>query len=364
MSSTKTIALSAGIAVIIAVSLIAVVSLAPGFLANHGSTMSGQSGTLSVMMTDPPTVPTGTSDVYMTYNKMGVHIARDGNQSQYWDVLSNSGTIDLMKEINVSQTLGINSSLPSGRTYNAIGFNVSNVVVTYNGVNYTAYLVYGHNKLFVPIPGGISVSSTQAQVVLIDMSPKILLLGSPSNPAFAFIPSAEAFVVPSSQAPAQSHVIGGIAHLDGDDWWSTYIEESSFAVTGVKLTSNSLSVNVTNTGNTSIVLRMVALTGETSLSGGEMPPLPVSAVFVVENNASLTLMSGSNRTQLYDVMMAGGLLVPPHSSVTLNYVGNVKLGLFQLDETPQTPLAIVSGENYVVRVIGADRVAASGTTAS
>src|SRR5579884_2145922 len=139
MSAKRNIALSGAIAAIVAVAfVIAAIYVLPGTGLLQGSQTQGPSGTLSVMLTDPPTVPQGTTDLYMTYNKVGVHVAEAGNNSG-WKVFSQSGTIDLMQTINVSQTIAI-GSLPAGGKFNALGFNVSSVVVTYNGKNYTADL--------------------------------------------------------------------------------------------------------------------------------------------------------------------------------------------------------------------------------
>src|SRR5487761_353574 len=367
MSSKRNVLLSGVVAAIIAIALIGAVLYIPGFgITNKQttSTQAGSAGTVPVLMTDPPTVPNGTTNVYMTYNKVGVHIAGDGNDSQYWDVLAQSGTIDLMQTINVSQTLGFSSSLPSGRSYNAVGFNVTNVLVTYAGVNYTSDLVYGHSRLYVVIPGGISVSSTQNQAVLVDMTPKILLLGTPQNPTFAFLPSARAYVVPSSSVPAQAHTVGARHNLNQDSWWALDVRMSQFQITSVSLSSNSLVINVTNSGTTSIVFRLASVTSGLSTSGGYTPPLRVSAVFVVAANGSMSLLNYSSSTEFYQTIAAGGYLLAPHTSATFTFKGTIQTGLMQFTLNLQPAQNIVSGQNYVVRLFGNDKVAAAGTTAS
>src|SRR5579884_3689268 len=105
MSAKRNIALSGAIAAIVAVAfVIAAIYVLPGTGLLQGSQTQGPSGTLSVMLTDPPTVPQGTTDLYMTYNKVGVHVAEAGNNSG-WKVFSQSGTIDLMQTINGSQSI-------------------------------------------------------------------------------------------------------------------------------------------------------------------------------------------------------------------------------------------------------------------
>ena len=83
MSSKSSIFMSGAIAAIIAIVLIGGV-LATGILSTKTTTtvspvtsVSG-SGTLAVLLTDPPTVPNGTTAVYVTYSGLAVHICRGG----------------------------------------------------------------------------------------------------------------------------------------------------------------------------------------------------------------------------------------------------------------------------------------------
>ncbi len=361
MSSTRNVAVAGVAAIVVAIVLIAAIIFIPG--SNLLGQKTGNAGTLSVMMTDPPTVPSGVSDVYITYNKVGIHVSNAGNNSD-WTILTETGQIDLMQTLNVSQTIAF-GKVPAG-TFNAIGFNISLATVTYNNVNYTADLVYGQNRLFIPILGGISTTATTQSAVLIDMTPKVLLLGSPTNPTFAFLPQARAYVVPSQSIPAQSHTIGGRQSLNGNSWWTQMMGGSHFAITKLQLAPTSLNITVTNTGSSSIDFVMAAVTAGTSISGGSSPPLAVSAVYAVEQNASLALLSGSTKaqaSQAYQEIAAGGYLLAPGASVTFYYSGQIQTGLLHLSIL-QTPQPIASGINYIVTLFGNDRIAQAGITAS
>jgi hypothetical protein len=379
------------VAAIIAVALIAAVVSIPG--ANIAGTKTGastsnltsasgvsqspmsttssngqsNSGAFSVFMTDPPTVPNGVSDLFMTYDKVGVHVAGQSNSSG-WTVLAKSGTIDLMQAINVSQTIAT-ANLQTGEDFDALGFNITSVVVTYNNGtvtgNYTADLVYGQSRLFVPIPGGISINASEDQSVMIDMMPKVLLLGGPSNPTFAFLPSARGFVVPNGEVSAQSHpFVGQRVSLEGDGWWQSILDNTSFSVTSVVLAENGLSITVQNTGADSIVFHFAAVTSQYSVSGGEMPAPAVSDIFVIEPNATLAQLNVTSSADLVAQLGASGYLLAPGASVTFTYSGSIAFGLqsyfaMQLGRT----IPIVSGDNYVVRLFGNGFVAASGATA-
>ena len=365
MSSKRNVVLSGAIAAIVAIALIGAAVYIPGSGLLNRSTSQSQtnassSGTMSVLFTDPPTVPQGVTALYMTYSDVQVHVSNAGNNSG-WTDLSTSGEINLMSVVNVSETIA-NANISTG-VFNALRFNITSVVVTYNGVNYTADLVYGHNALFVPIPGGISVSAAQTSAAMIDLTPKVLLLGTPQNPTFAFLPSAKAFIIPSQSIPAEAHHVGERHDISHDSWWMIAMRQSRFAVTSVQLSPTSLNITVSNTGNASIVFRLAAVTSQVSVSGGWAPAMTTSSAFVVQSNGSLIALSGSNKSQVYQDIAAGGYLLAPHTSATFTYSGQIQIGSLRM-ESSQSTQQIVVGQNYVVTLLGNDMTARAGVTAS
>ena len=182
--------MSGTIAAIIAIVLIGGV-LATGILSTKTTTtvspvtsVSG-TGTLAVLLTDPPTVPNGTTAVYVTYSGLAVHISGAANNSG-WHVLNAQGQINLMSIINVSQTIA-SADIQSG-VFDRLAFNITSATVTFSDKNYSAYLIYQDHTLVVPIVGGITITNGQTSAAVIDLTPTVLLLGDPSSPAFAFIP--------------------------------------------------------------------------------------------------------------------------------------------------------------------------------
>ena len=127
MSTKRKVMTSAAVAVIAAIALISAAILSPGMLGTSSTAQAG-SGTLAVMLTDPPTVPNGVSAVYATYNDLQVHVSDAGNQSGWYD-LHSSGEINLMSIVNVSQTIA-STNVPSG-VYNILRFNITSSIVTY-----------------------------------------------------------------------------------------------------------------------------------------------------------------------------------------------------------------------------------------
>jgi len=152
MSSRSNVFMSGAIAAIIAIVLIGGI-VTTGILNTKSTntlTLASGSGTLAVLLTDPPTVPDGTTAVFITYSGLAIHVADAGNKSG-WHVLNAQGKIDLMSIINVSQTIA-SENIQSGN-FNALAFNITSATVTFNDANYSAYLVYQDHTLFVYLEG-------------------------------------------------------------------------------------------------------------------------------------------------------------------------------------------------------------------
>jgi Domain of unknown function (DUF4382) len=379
MSTTKNVAISAVIAAAIAIALVSAAILSPGLLGSKSSgsgttAQSGSTGTLAVLLTDPPTVPNGVTAVYATYNNFAVHVSDAGNQSG-WYPLNVSGQINLMSIVNVSQTVAT-SNLPSG-LYNALRFNITSATVTYNGANYTALMVEnptGTRILTVPIVGGVEVNKTSTSNAVVDLTPTVLLLGNSTNPTFAFVGAARAYTLPSKSVPISDLIVGQRVNLNTI---STYMQHTThFQITSATLSPSSLSITVVNTGSSSIVFRLAAVSATTSRTGGFQPLYGTSALFSVEPNQSLVSLGG-NRLQIVKTVAAAGFLVAPGASATFTYSGPLTLGPLSVQfaavsptaaagttgnttvvppplQTPQAPLTttITSGQKYVISIQG------------
>ena len=328
-------------------------------------------------MTDPPTVPNGVTHVYITYNSLQVHVHGAGNESGWNNVSapsSSTQSLDLMSVINASETIA-SANIHAG-VFDALRLNITSVTVTYLEMNYSAYLVYEHHTLTVPVDGGVEVSAARTSAAMIDLTPTILLLGDPTNPAFAFVPSARGYVIPSQSIPANSAKVGERHDLNGDGWWHQEIaESSSFAITRASLTPTSLSITVENTGNASILFSVAGVTSQFTEAGGEAGILLTSQIFAVQSNGSLVAFSSTGAGHIAETIMQGGFLLAPGNTTTFTYLGSISIGaLFHANSGDQADSQhhlqlqpqqqVVPGQSYVVTVFGNGKMAHASIVAN
>ena len=357
MNSRSKVITSGAIAAIIAIALITAtlglgaLNSTTGALGSTNTSANTQTGTLAVLLTDPPTVPAGTSAVFITYADIGVHVNGAGNDSG-WHMIKTQGQINLMSVINATQTLA-SANITTG-TFNALEFNVTSATVTYNGKNYTADLVYQEHLLYVPIVGGITINEGRTSAAVIDLTPTVLLLGNTTNPTFAFIPAARGYTVPAQSVHLR---VGDRDDIRAASWWVAIEHGSHYEVTSASISPTSMSISVTNTGNASIVFRVAAIASTTSVQGGfkggdELAVgASISEFFVVQPNASLTAITSMGHGKVAQAVAAGGYLLAPGASATFTYSGNITLGNLQL-HILQPIQQIISGQKYVITLQG------------
>ncbi len=334
------------------------------------SIVAGQGGSLAVLMTDPPTVPDGVTSVFINYSNLAIHISSAGNATG-WHSLGVAGQIDLMSVINSTQTVA-EANITSGN-FNALAFNITSAVVTFQGVNYSADLVYQDHELFVPIVGGIDITDGQTSAAVIDLTPTVLLLGNVSDPVFAFIPSARAYTIPAQSVSTLHLQVGDRDKIQNASWWVKILHGSKFGITGITLTSSSLSFTISNSGNSALVFRIADLSSTMSPAGGNIPisnlasTLSISEVFVIEHNSTLvpiTVVGNGVADKLID---SSGYLLPIGNLTSFSYSGSITLGAAQVQTTTfrHMPVQeIVPGQKYVLTLIGNGLVAQAIVTAS
>jgi hypothetical protein len=354
-----------------------VIIAASAFIASNNlvpsPSASGQaSGQLDVLLTDPPTVPNGVTGVYVTYTNVGVHIRGAGNQSG-WTGVSISGTIDLMKLVNVSTTLA-SLKVTSG-FYNALRFNISSAKVAFNGANYTAFVPRA--QILVAIPGGgIPVNASKTSAAIIDMYPTVINIGTKSVPEFIITTTASCFRVPGEAITKALDKRGFELRLDIAQWWEHISNAftSNIAITGATLKNNSLSVTVKNTGTQNVTLGFASVESVGNLCtpsdgdghGGRMK-MPLcftgSAFFAILDNGTMRSVSTMDYRGFSPQLKHGpkdanifgdfGYTLTVGKSVTLTYGGLVTLGFRFMG----TPISVTPTQQYSITVVGQQALA-------
>src|SRR5512137_1256359 len=121
---TKKVAVKYGAtAVIVAIVIIVTTIFANPLLSPLFSRQLGPKTTFLVMLTDPPTVPTGTTQLNLTYSGISLHVTYlDGTNS--WIPVQAMGKVNLLSLLNMSQTIA-SIVLPTGSIVDKIRFGIS-----------------------------------------------------------------------------------------------------------------------------------------------------------------------------------------------------------------------------------------------
>jgi hypothetical protein len=128
------------------------------------------SGNLIVKMQDPPAGWGPAEEVYISFSDILLHRSGADNESGWFSTGISYVNLTLSDMVNITQIIG-EKSLQAG-LYNVIRFNMTQAIVTVNGVNYTCTIESG--KLNVPITnGGVRISAGGTSFIVIDVEPKV-----------------------------------------------------------------------------------------------------------------------------------------------------------------------------------------------
>lgn len=178
-------------AVLTAIAIIAIALLAnPSMLPSPANAAAS----FTVMLTDPPTVPAGTTVLNLTYSDILLHVTYP-NGTVEWLTVSASGTVNLFSLINMSQTLA-STTIPIGSTVDKIQFTIADVDVVVNGATYNVTAL--SNTLVINIADG-HVNQTLSGVLL-DFNPTLVQIqATDANGTlvdyYVLVPSATAIVI-------------------------------------------------------------------------------------------------------------------------------------------------------------------------
>jgi uncharacterized protein DUF4382 len=309
------------------------------------------SGRLAVMGTDPPVTSSGVSDATASYSSVYAHQA-GSDMASGWTQVSGSGTIDLMASQGTAQTLA--TSQVSAASYDSFKFNINSVNVVYQGQTYAATVA--SSTVTSTSQSQVLVASGSSAAAVVDLRTFVVNTAASSNPQFVFSASAVATSVPSSTLATLSLNIGGVVDLSGQAWWNTFVAQTSTNLNvAASLSSGSLSLQMQNSGSANAQAQEIIITpvSATTYTGASLPSsLSGSAVFTVSGSGSIQQSSAIQASS----MLNGGASVASGASSTVNYTGSLS--------TTSNFQGVVSGQQYIVTVIGANTYASTTVVAS
>jgi hypothetical protein len=299
-------------------------------------------GTLSILLTDPPSVPTGVTAVYITYSDLAVHAVGFGDSG--WVNIPGQGTIDTLGLVNLSRTIS-SSEIPA-LTYDLVRFSISKASVDFMGKNYT--MTVNSGQLTVAFVGGLKVNSTTAAAAIVDISPTVLDLGNGNSPSFTMAAGAHALQVPSGEVKESMKAVGDEDSLEGRGWFQSFRSShtDNLTVSGVTLSPDSLTFTALNPGSDPLTIRMVVVTPDAPKERTDeaLGSVGNSFVFAVHSDGSLRLLSG-DADQVGPLFEGQGYTLAGGASSRFSFSGTiVSLGAH----------SIISGSGYTVVVMGSD----------
>jgi Domain of unknown function (DUF4382) len=315
------------------------------------STGTGQpsNGKVGVLATDPPIMASGVSSASVVYNGVALH-SEGSDSASGWVQVAGSGTFELSNSAGVSQTLA--SANIKGGSYDKVRLNVTSGSVVYNGQTYAATVTSG--TLTANLRSAAQVSGSATTEALLDIQTYVFNTGNSSNAQFVISTCAKATTVPPSAVTTASLQVGARASLQGQAWFTSFEDQTSakVSISAGAISSNGVSFDISNTGNASADIETVIIT---PVSGSASSTLSLSGSAILSAGGSGSLQS-SNSLQTAVLFTGDGTQVSSGSSITLDYSGGLSLG-FGLGSINLT--GVVSGQQYLVTVIGANAYASA-----
>jgi DNA-binding transcriptional ArsR family regulator len=337
-----------------------VAALTVGYILSASNSNSPKSSLVQISLTDPPTVPAGTTALYINYSSVSLQVT--GNGTSKWIQSDDNGTIDVMKLINFSQVIaGI--EVPKGSKITLLKLNINAARIVINGTSYE--LILRDNQISTSISGNINTNETSE--ILADLSPVVVAMYINGQNVLVMTPqvtSVSVLINSSTTSGGQTNQ-SARSKLSPAELRVLQLTNSNLSITkGSLLVSKdlvNLALTVTNNGNKSVVLKDLMILGKQNISNFTgtyvpFPTLPVSpnhigAEFSIGQNGSMAFTDGTylassltriNYSYPYD---SSGYALNPDQSVTLNFSGPLPI-------SNSTYIELINSVNYKITVLG------------
>lgn len=310
-----------------------------------------------IMLTDPPTVPAGTTQLNLTYSGVSLQVTYS-NGTTTWVPVTASGTVNLFSLVNASQTIG-SATLPLGSTVNTIQFTISTVQATISQKVYPVTIL--SSQLIVSIANTQKVNQTLSGALL-DLNPMLVEIKATNSTGstvnyYVLVPSANAMIV--TNLSTDRIRVGTIVELQKNDKERLVrvVAESSgrIVVTSTTLSVNGnvtgFSVTLTNKGNTNATIFGLTLHGKFNASRirpqrdeGKMQFEHPDTISFRINGTSLVPLFGTGE-QREGIGRVSRLTLKAGQSATLSFTGVIQIGSFMVT----TP---IRGSSYTLLMMG------------
>jgi hypothetical protein len=316
-----------------------------------------------VMLTDPPTVPAGTTILDLTYANVSLHVTYP-NGTALWLPVNASGTVNLFSLVNMSQTIA-STTIPSGSAVDKIQFTIADVDAVVNGVMYNVTTL--SDTLVVSVKNS-QVNQTLSGV-LIDFNPTLVQIqATDANGTLVYyyvlVPSATATIV--GDLSREQIKVGTIVELGQNNRVKLVhvVEEFSKNVTiaSASLSVNgnvtTLSVTIRNDGNFTFRVFGLTLHGEFNATRNwKKERIHPDTIPFKLNGSSLIPLFGDRDDHEHDGehgdMELTSLTLQPGQNVTLSFSDVIALQPEKdFMKHPAMVVTPIVGGNYTIRLMG------------
>lgn len=253
-----------------AIAIAAIIIVSSTFYLNPPA-FSGKQGALSsklvIQLTDPPIVPRGTSSLNLTYSSIALLVgepASGGKLTTTTVTVPGSATLDLLKLQNVSQTIAL-AKLPNDSVIYSFAFTVTSISIDVNGTKSPVTLATGGSTLTVTLAKPSAIEG--AYIALLRLNP--VIVNTPGG--YQMIPSAVGIIRAEGQGEQNEEQVGSQQQLKSED--EDRLEQArgnlTASLTALSVSGNSttISVQVQNVGNASVVLNAIGIHGNFTAVG-------------------------------------------------------------------------------------------------
>jgi hypothetical protein len=328
-----------------------------------------EEATFAVLLTDPPTVPAGTTQLNLTYTDVLLHVIYP-NGTDEWLPVGSEGTVNLFSLVNMTQTLAT-ITIPLNSTVDKVQFTIADVTAV---VNEQTYNVTSLSDTFVVKVVNGAVNKTLSGV-LIDFNPTLVQIqASDENDTLVYyyvlVPSANAIIVNDITS---AHVkVGTIIAIGENNRVRLLRVKEDFAtnltIASATLTvdgnTTGLSVTLKNEGDVAFRIFGLTLNGEFNTTQNWLKPFgrgwredfrvrihPETIPFKLNGTTLVPLYGAFWKHELGKPFSS--LTINPGESVTLNFSDVIALYTGgKQDQNPLFTITPIVDNDYTIRLMG------------